>query len=98
MAIDDGAAAYEVASYLVGRGHSRIATVTGPLNTSGGRDRYEGYKRAVGSGSGPASSPRGTGRSRAGVSEPKDLARDAQGRCPFCRVGPYGLGRNGSLS
>ena len=49
VAIDDGAAAYEVARYLVGRGHSRIATVTGPLNTSGGRDRFEGYKRAVGS-------------------------------------------------
>jgi len=49
VAIDDDAAAYEVASYLVGRGHSRIATLTGPLNTSGGRDRFEGYKRAVGS-------------------------------------------------
>ena len=48
VAIDDGAASFEVASYLVGRGYSRIATVTGPLNTSGGRDRFEGFKRALG--------------------------------------------------
>jgi DNA-binding LacI/PurR family transcriptional regulator len=48
VAIDDGAAAYEMVGYLVGRGYSRIATVTGPLNTSGGRDRFEGYKRALG--------------------------------------------------
>jgi DNA-binding LacI/PurR family transcriptional regulator len=48
VAIDDASAAFEVASYLVERGYSCIATVTGPLNTSGGRDRFEGYKRAVG--------------------------------------------------
>ncbi len=48
VAIDDGAASFEIASYLVGRGYSRIATVTGPLNTSGGRDRFEGFKRALG--------------------------------------------------
>jgi DNA-binding LacI/PurR family transcriptional regulator len=48
VAIDDDASAYEVVSYLVGRGRRRIGAVTGPLNTSGGRDRFEGYKRAVG--------------------------------------------------
>jgi DNA-binding LacI/PurR family transcriptional regulator len=48
VAIDDGAAAYEIVNHLVVQGHSRIATVTGPLNTSGGRDRFEGYKRALG--------------------------------------------------
>ena len=48
VAIDDDAAAFEMVSYLVGRGSSRIATVTGPLNTSGGRDRLEGYRRATG--------------------------------------------------
>ena len=48
VAIDDGAASFEIAGYLVGRGYSRIATVTGPLNTSGGRDRFEGFKRALG--------------------------------------------------
>jgi DNA-binding LacI/PurR family transcriptional regulator len=47
VAIDDGAAAFEMVNYLVGRGYSRIATVTGPLNTSGGRDRFEGHKRAT---------------------------------------------------
>jgi DNA-binding LacI/PurR family transcriptional regulator len=50
VAIDDDAAAYGIVSYLVGRHRSRIATVTGPLNTSGGRDRFEGYKKAVGPG------------------------------------------------
>jgi DNA-binding LacI/PurR family transcriptional regulator len=48
VAIDDDGAAYELVSHLVGRSYSRIATVTGPLNTSGGRDRFEGYKRALG--------------------------------------------------
>jgi DNA-binding LacI/PurR family transcriptional regulator len=48
VAIDDDTSAYEMVSYMVGRGRKRIGTVTGPLNTSGGRDRFEGYKRAVG--------------------------------------------------
>ncbi len=48
VAIDDDASAFQMVSYLVRRGCSRIATVTGPLNTSGGRDRLEGYKRATG--------------------------------------------------
>ena len=48
VAIDDGGAAFEVVSFLVTRAYKRIATVTGPLNTSGGRDRFEGYKRALG--------------------------------------------------
>ena len=48
VAIDDEAAAYEMVDYLVGKGRSRIGTVTGPLNTSGGRDRLDGYRRAVG--------------------------------------------------
>ena len=48
VAIDDDAAAFQMVSYLVRRGSSRIATVTGPLNTSGGRDRLEGFRRATG--------------------------------------------------
>ena len=35
-------------TYLLSQGRSRIATVTGPLNTSSGRDRFEGYRKATG--------------------------------------------------
>jgi DNA-binding LacI/PurR family transcriptional regulator len=51
VAIDDEAAAFEAVSYLLAQGRSRIGTVTGPLNTSSGRRRLEGYRRAVGMGS-----------------------------------------------
>jgi DNA-binding LacI/PurR family transcriptional regulator len=50
VAIDDEAAAFEAVTYLAGQGRSRIATVTGPLNTSSGRGRLAGYRRAVGLG------------------------------------------------
>jgi DNA-binding LacI/PurR family transcriptional regulator len=52
VAIDDEAAAYEMVTYLLVQGRTRIGTVTGPLNTSSGRDRLEGYRRAVGDGFG----------------------------------------------
>ncbi|HTV10498.1 MAG TPA: LacI family DNA-binding transcriptional regulator [Acidimicrobiales bacterium] len=48
LAVDDESAACQVVNYLTGRGHSVIATVTGPLNTSGGRARHLGYRRALG--------------------------------------------------
>lgn len=48
VAIDDEAGAHEMVTYLLSQGRSRIATVTGPLNTSSGRDRSEGYRKAVG--------------------------------------------------
>jgi len=48
VAIDDEAGAHEMVAYLLSQGRSRIATVTGPLNTSSGRDRFEGYRRATG--------------------------------------------------
>ena len=48
VAIDDEAGAHEMVTYLLSRGRSRIATVTGPLNTSSGRDRFEGYRKATG--------------------------------------------------
>jgi DNA-binding LacI/PurR family transcriptional regulator len=48
VAIDDEAAAFKAVSYLLDQGRSRIGTVTGPLNTSSGRRRLEGYRRAVG--------------------------------------------------
>lgn len=48
VAIDDERAANEMVAYLVRQGRSRIATVSGPLNTSSGRDRFEGYRKAAG--------------------------------------------------
>jgi DNA-binding LacI/PurR family transcriptional regulator len=48
VAIDDEAGAHEMVTYLLSRGRSRIATVTGPLNTSSGRDRFAGYRKATG--------------------------------------------------
>jgi len=48
VGVDDEAAAFEAVSYLLEQGRSRIGTITGPLNTSSGRRRFEGYLRAVG--------------------------------------------------
>jgi DNA-binding LacI/PurR family transcriptional regulator len=48
VAIDDETAAFEAVSLLRELGRSRIATITGPLNTSSGRHRLQGYRRAVG--------------------------------------------------
>jgi DNA-binding LacI/PurR family transcriptional regulator len=50
VAINDEAGAHEMVTHLLSQGRSRIATVTGPLNTSSGRDRFEGYRRATGAG------------------------------------------------
>lgn len=54
VAADEEAAAFEAVSYLLGQGRSRIGTITGPLNTSSGRRRLEGYRRAVGPESPPS--------------------------------------------
>lgn len=51
VAIDDETAAFEAVSYLLDQGRSRIGTITGPVNTSSGRHRLDGYRRAVGTGS-----------------------------------------------
>ena len=48
VAVDDEAAAFEAVSLLLDQGRSRIGTITGPLNTSSGRDRLRGYRRAIG--------------------------------------------------
>ena len=48
VAIDDEKAAFTVVSYLAGRVDGPIGTVTGPLHTSSGRERLEGYRRALG--------------------------------------------------
>lgn len=77
VAVDDCAAAYEMVNYLVERSYQRIAMVTGPLNTSGGRDRFEGYKKALGSAFAPhlvAEGDWSLGSGRAGTEQ--ILARD----------------------
>ena len=48
VAIDDEKAAFTVVSYLAGKAGGEIGTVTGPLHTSSGRERLEGYRRALG--------------------------------------------------
>jgi DNA-binding LacI/PurR family transcriptional regulator len=45
VAIDDEKAAFTVVSYLAGRAGSPIGTVTGPMHTSSGRERLDGYRR-----------------------------------------------------
>ncbi len=39
--------AFEAVSYLISLGHRRIGIITGPLSTTTGRDRLEGYLRAL---------------------------------------------------
>ena len=48
VAADDEAAAFGVVRYLLSRGRSAVATITGLTETSAGRDRLAGYRRAVG--------------------------------------------------
>jgi DNA-binding LacI/PurR family transcriptional regulator len=48
VAIDDEKAAFTVVSYLAGKVGGEIGTVTGPLHTSSGRERLDGYRRALG--------------------------------------------------
>lgn len=54
VAADEEASAIEAVSYLLSRGRSTIGTITGPLNTSSGRRRLEGYRKAVGPQSPPS--------------------------------------------
>jgi LacI family transcriptional regulator len=44
---DNLGAAYEATQYLISLGHRRLAIITGPLNISSGRDRLEGFRRAL---------------------------------------------------
>lgn len=48
VAADDRDGARQMVSYLRSRGHRRIATITGPLDTSGGVDRLAGYRDVLG--------------------------------------------------
>ena len=44
---DNRIGAYTAVSYLLDRGHERIATITGPLDLVAGRYRLQGYKDAL---------------------------------------------------
>jgi LacI family transcriptional regulator len=44
---DNVAGAYTAVSHLVRLGYKRIATITGPLNTTVGLDRQQGYRDAI---------------------------------------------------
>lgn len=48
VAADDRDGARQMVGYLRSRGHRTIATITGPLDTSGGVDRLAGYKDVLG--------------------------------------------------
>ncbi|WP_395245588.1 LacI family DNA-binding transcriptional regulator [Agromyces sp. MMS24-K17] len=48
VAADDLEGAREMVAYLRGNGRSRIAHITGPLDTSGGTGRLEGYRQELG--------------------------------------------------
>jgi DNA-binding LacI/PurR family transcriptional regulator len=48
VAVDDKAGASKAVERLLSRGRRQIATITGPLNTSSGRERLEGYLAALG--------------------------------------------------
>ncbi len=46
--IDEEQSAFDIVTHLLGTGRTRIATVTGPLHTSSGKGRLDGYARALG--------------------------------------------------
>ncbi|HEX8629425.1 MAG TPA: LacI family DNA-binding transcriptional regulator [Catenuloplanes sp.] len=48
VACDDRDGARQMVAYLRSRGHRTIATITGPLDTSGGVDRLAGYRDVLG--------------------------------------------------
>lgn len=48
VAADDRQGAREMTEHLLSRGRTRIATITGPMDTSGGVDRLAGYREALG--------------------------------------------------
>lgn len=45
--VDNHGGARSAASYLVGLGHTRIAVISGPLNTTPGRERHEAFVSAI---------------------------------------------------
>jgi DNA-binding LacI/PurR family transcriptional regulator len=49
VAADDRQGAQQITEHLIERGRRRIAMITGPMDTSGGVDRLEGFRQALGS-------------------------------------------------
>jgi LacI family transcriptional regulator, galactose operon repressor len=47
VVVDNHAAAYEAVKYLISLGHRRIAFIAGRLDLSTGRDRAEGFRKAM---------------------------------------------------
>lgn len=45
--MDNTAAAYEVVRHLLRLGHRRVAIINGKMETSNGKDRFEGYRKAL---------------------------------------------------
>ncbi|MGI6854224.1 LacI family DNA-binding transcriptional regulator [Mesorhizobium sp. 1B3] len=65
VVLDNLKALFDVTSYLLGLGHRRIGYLSGPPDTSTGRDRLTGYRKALGA---------------AGVEFVADLVRDGSYR------------------
>lgn len=47
VSVDNLCGAFSATNHLIELGHRRIATITGPLNTTVGKHRLEGYTRAL---------------------------------------------------
>lgn len=47
IGIDNGKATFEAVDYLIKSGHKHIAAITGKLNAQAGKDRLEGFKKAM---------------------------------------------------
>lgn len=47
VVIDNSAVAFEIICHLINHGHRRIAAVMGPMTTTTGRERQEGYDKAL---------------------------------------------------
>ena len=81
VAIDDEKAAFTVVSYLARKVGGAIGTVTGPLHTSSGRERLDGYRRAIGNQFQPSLVTTGDWSLRSG----RDGAQELLGRHPGLR-------------
>jgi len=47
VVVDNVAGAYQAVSHLLAMGHRRVAFIGGPLSTTTGRERLEGYQKAL---------------------------------------------------
>jgi LacI family transcriptional regulator len=47
VSVDNHSGSFAATNYLIQLGHRRIATITGPLDTTVGQHRLEGYRRAL---------------------------------------------------